>query len=201
MSNRQNTDKTYHEKKRAFCRKKIILLALLISVITLSAGATLAHIFIQTKAAANTFTPAEVSCDVDEEFNGSIKTDVKIQNTGSTDAYIRAAIIVTWIDENNNVYAQKPVNDRDYTIKFSDELNSNWLIDKNGFYYCKTPIAPNSETPQLISECKVIDGTEPEGYRLSVEIVASAIQSVPSSVVQEQWGVTVIDGIIVKVAN
>ena len=47
----------------------------------------------------------------------------------------------------------------------------------------------------------MIVGKAPEGYLLSVEILASAIQSEPSSVVAEQWGVTVTDGNITDVPN
>ena len=62
-------------------------------------------------------------------------------------------------------------------------------------------MTPDREPPQLIKECSVIDGKGPEGYHLSVEILASAIQSEPSSVVAEQWGVTVTDGNITGVPN
>ena len=62
-------------------------------------------------------------------------------------------------------------------------------------------MAPDREIPQLIKECSVIDGKAPEGYPLSVEILASAIQSEPSSVVADQWGVTVTDSGITQVPN
>ena len=47
----------------------------------------------------------------------------------------------------------------------------------------------------------MIDGKAPEGYLLSVEILASAIQSESSSVVADQWGVTVTDSGITQVPN
>ena len=201
MSKQQNPNKTSYKKKFSIRRRNIILLVSLLSVITLSVGTTLAFIFTQTKEVKNVFAPTQVSCEVSEEFDGYIKENVKFKNTGSTDAYIRAAVIVTWVDNDGNIYAVEPQKDIDYTITFSDNLNDNWLIDKNGFYYCKALIAPNSETPQLIKECKVIEGKAPEDYHLSVEILASAIQSEPSSVVAEQWGVTVTDGNITGVPN
>ena len=201
MSKRRNPNKISYEKRFLIRRRNIILLVSLLSVIALSVGTTLAYIFTQTKEVKNIFTPTQVSCEVSEEFDGDIKEDVKIKNTGSTDAYIRAVVIVTWVDNDGNIYAIEPQKNIDYIITFSDKLNDNWLIDKNGFFYCKTPIAPNNETSQLISECKVIDGKAPEGYHLSVEIIASAIQSTPASVAEEQWGVTVTDGNITDVPN
>ena len=188
-------------KKCTVRRRSIILLVSLLSVIALSIGTTLAFIFTNTDKVENTFNPTRVSCDVTEEFENNIKTNVSIKNTGNTDAYIRAAVIVTWVNNDGNIYAVEPQKDIDYTITFSDNLNDNWLIDKNGFYYCKAPVAPDRETPLLIKECSVIDGKAPEGYHLSVEILASAIQSEPSSVVAEQWGVTVTDGNITDVPN
>ena len=44
----------------------------------------------------------------------------------------------------------------------------------------------------LIKECKKVDGvTPPDGYDLSVEIIASGIQSTPDGAVKEAWGMTV----------
>lgn len=41
----------------------------------------------------------------------------------------------------------------------------------------------------MIDECKLLDSANvPDGYYLSVEIVASAIQSTPTTVVTENWG-------------
>ena len=52
----------------------------------------------------------------------------------------------------------------------------------------------------LIDECKLLENASvPDGYHLSVEIVASAIQSAPDSVVQNMWHVTVENGKITGV--
>ena len=188
-------------KKCTVRRRSIILLVSLLSVIALSIGTTLAFIFTNTGKVENTFNPAQISCEVTEEFKNNIKTNVSIKNTGNTDAYIRAAVIVTWVNNDGNVYATAPQKGTDYTIILADDFSENWLTDSNGFYYCKAPVAPDSDTPLLIKECRVIDGKAPEGYHLSVEILASAIQSEPSSVVAEQWDVTVTDGNITDVPN
>ena len=49
-------------------------------------------------------------------------------------------------------------------------------------------------TPILIKSCKPNDGRNPEGYALSVEILADAIQSEPAKAVKEAWGMTVQNG-------
>lgn len=81
----------------------------------------------------NTFNPAQISCLVTEEFENNIKTNVSIKNTGNTDAYIRAAVIVTWVDNDGNVYATAPQVGTDYNITFSD----NWLSKKTDFITAK----------------------------------------------------------------
>lgn len=60
-------------------------------------------------------------------------------------------------------------------------------------------MAAGDNTPALIKECSAVADKTPEGYGLSVEILGSAIQSTPKSVVTENWGVTVAaDGTISK---
>lgn len=201
MSKQQGRNKAVQNIKCTVRRKNIILLVSFFSVIALSVGTTLAFIFTNAGKVENIFNPAYVSCEVTEKFEDNIKSDVKIKNNGNAEAYIRATIAVTWIDDSGNVYAIAPQKDTDYTITLAENFDKNWLIDSNEFYYCKAPVASDSETPQLINECRVIDGKAPDGYHLSIEIIASAIQSVPPNVVTEQWGVTVADGNITRVPN
>ena len=56
-------------------------------------------------------------------------------------------------------------------------------------------------TGTLISKCEAVAGKAPEGYSLSVEIIADAIQSVPDKAVREAWNVTVADGKIKPSGN
>ncbi|MBE5869543.1 MAG: hypothetical protein E7293_11425 [Lachnospiraceae bacterium] len=108
-----------------------------------------------------------------------------ISNTGDTEAYIRAAIIVTWKDaENGNVYGAAPVAGTDYTIELNE---AEWFEGSDGYYYYRQPVAPRGETSALINSCTVIQDKTPAGYGLNVEILGSAIQSVPVSVVNEKW--------------
>ena len=88
-------------------RKQLISLIVSLSLIlVLSVGITIAYILINTNPVTNTFDPAQVSCAVVENgsekghYKGQIqvfsKSDVMIKNTGDTDAYIRASVIITW---------------------------------------------------------------------------------------------------------
>ena len=180
-------------RRRANRKKASFLLTSLILLLTLFIGGTTAFLIAKGNPVTNTFKPSRVASDVHETFENNVKSNVKIANTGDTTAYIRAAIVVTWKDRlGGNVYPGAPTG---YTM----ELNlTDWDEGPDGFYYYKYPVEPLQETKPLIFSCT--PGTyEPEGYALNVEILGSTIQSVPTSVVTSNWGVTVAsDGTISK---
>lgn len=167
-------------------KRSFVLVASVLVLLLAVAGGTLAWLTANTGPVVNTFTPAHVSCDVEEEFKDGIKSDVKVKNTGDIPAYIRAYIVVTWKDAAGNVYGQKPVANTDYTMT----MGSNGWAQKDGYWYCNTAVASGANTPVLISNCEVKDNaTIPDGYNLSVEIIAEAIQSVPEEAVEDAWDV------------
>lgn len=56
------------------------------------------------------------------------------------------------------------------------------------------PVAPLASTGVLIDLCTPVTGRAPEGYTLSVNVLASAIQSVPAEAVGQAWGVSIAPG-------
>ena len=184
-------------ENRPLPKKKVsLLLVSLVLIAAIAVGSTVAFIATSTEPITNIFNPANVTIDIDEKFENGVKTDVQVKNTGNTDAFIRAKIVVTWKDANGNVSATKPVEGTDYTMTLNE---TNWFRGSDGFYYCKTSVAPKGSTPALITACKKADGvTPPDGYDLSVEIIASGIQSTPDSAVKEAWGMTVANGQLTK---
>ena len=174
-------------RRRRNRQKATVLLTSLILMLTLLIGGTVAFLIATDESAKNEFRDSTVSCQVHEEsFNGTTKSGITIKNTGDTTAYIRAAIVVTWKDADGNIYAGKPVAGTDYTISYG----ANWFLD-DGFYYYKNPVTAGSSTTNLIETCAPVDTNTPAGYGLNVEILGSAIQSVPVNAVVERWGVTV----------
>lgn len=171
---------------------------LLILAVVLAIGGTLAYIIANTASVENKFTPGEVRCEVEETFKNNVKSDVKIKNTGNTAAYIRATYVVTWQKDDGTVNGKMPVVGTDYTIEFAE--NSGWKLIGDYWYYT-SPVAAGGETGVLIASCKLAEGAAvPTGYHLSVEIIASAIQSEPASVVAEKWHVAVDNGKITGAA-
>lgn len=190
--------------------KKIIFVIATVLLLTVAVGTTVAYIVTQTESIVNTFNPSKVTTAVIEngsetEYDNDVvpvnaKSNVKIKNTGDTEAYIRAAVIVTWkkietVDgiTKESVYAQAPTAS-DYNIDWTFDDNSpTWVKGNDGYYYFKEPVKPGETTDVLINSCSVT-GTAPEGYSLSVEILGSGIQSTPASTVINTWGpVTGID--------
>lgn len=201
MKNEQYDGKYLQSEHKQLRRPKRLatLLVSLLLVLGVAVGGTVAFLSTRTDSKENTFTPSKVTCEVTETFNNNVKSNVAVQNTGDTTAFIRAAINVTWMSNqdaaNQTVSAKVPVKDTDYSIKLAD--NTNWIEGADGYYYYQLPVDPQVSTGVLIEECKLQNNASvPDGYHLSVEIVASAIQSAPDSVVQSMWHVTVENGII-----
>ena len=168
-----------------------VLFPALAFLLAFGVGGTAAFLVARDNPIINKFTHAKVSCQVNEAFDGSTKANVTIQNTGDIEAYIRAAIVVTWKDTAGNVYAGKPVAGMDYSITLNTE---DWVHGSDGFYYYKRPVAKDAGTTVLIRNCAPVQENTPDGYGLNVEILGSAIQSVPAATVENSWDVTVTNG-------
>lgn len=196
-----------HEKPSRWNKSKAMLVSLLL-VIGVTIGGTLAFLVTSDGPVTNTFTPSQVTTYVDEDVTTvpGTKQNVRIQNTGDTTAYIRAAVVITWQDENGNVLGELPAEETDYTITYN--LDSGWKKGADGFYYWTAPVlsddedAFNCHTGVLINSCKakqtktIGTGADAVTYSLAVEIIGSGIQSVPASVVVEEWssGVSSVSG-------
>lgn len=166
--------------------KKVILLAVsLLLILSAAIGGTVAYLIDQTGSITNTFTPAKVTPGIDEKFDGSVKNDVQIKNDGDIPAYIRVKVVVTWKDEHGNVYGAAPAPGTDYTWQIP---GTDWVKGKDGFYYYTKPVPAGKETSVLLTNCKLRDGVKaPDGYKLSVDIHAQAIQAEPTTAVTSAW--------------
>ncbi len=183
-------------------RKAPVALVAILVLLCCAVAGTVAFLVTKTDSVVNTFTPSKVTTYVEEEeFNGRTKSNVKIQNTGDIDAYIRVAVIVNWADASGNVYGEKPVEGTDYTISYNKTVQADggqWIEGSDGYWYYTKPVAPSTEdNPQytgvLIKSCEPA-GQAPAGYALQVTILADGIQSKPDKVVNEVWKVVEVKG-------
>lgn len=176
--------------------KLAILFIAVVMLIGAVVGSTVAFLVTKTAPVENKFTYASVSCTVSESFNGTTKEKVQIQNTGTTDAYIRATYVVNWLNKDGSI-APVPQGTipNGYTLSISENPDNAWTKGTDGYFYYLTPVAPGGLTDGSLVNCTMTypQGVEPE-YILSVEILATAVQSTPAKAVQEAWGVTPVSG-------
>ena len=89
----------------------------------------------------------------------------------------------------------------DYKIEYN--LDDSWVKGSDGYWYYTKSVPPTdgSNLTEILIEKATQNKEGPKGtdgtqYYLSIEIVASAIQSTPETVVKEQWssGISDADG-------
>ena len=172
--------------------RPLALLLALILVVGAAAGGTVAWLTQTTETANNNFEYGRVSCKVDEDFTlgGSTKKDVQITNTGNIPACIRATYVVNWLDNDGHIAASVP---EGYSYSLTENPDGKWTKHDDGYFYYLTPVAPQESTLGSLLTCTVTRPENPE-YRLSVEILATAIQSAPASAVKTAWGITLPTG-------
>lgn len=175
------------KKRKRISGKTGVLFASLALIVAVAVGATVAYLIDDTSSVENTFQPAKVSCEIKETFNGNVKSDVYIQNTSNIDAFIRAEIIVNWVNKDGEI-VPAPAG-----YSYEVTLGSGWASSGDYYYYTQK-IAPDGNTTDLIESIAPVypDGItiDTAEYFLQVDILADAIQAEPVSVVQAQWGYT-----------
>ena len=186
------------KKHRPGRAKALLLIASLAVLLTATVGSTAAWLVSKPAAVENNFVPGKVACEVLEDFgkgNGTyVKSNVRVKNTGNTDAYIRVLLVFTWKDKAGNIFSNKPQEGKDYQI---NKNLTDWIkqeSDAGTYYYYKKRVARDAETDVLIELLRQADGvTGPENgkYKLSVDILADAVQADPPQAVAESWGVAV----------
>lgn len=175
---------TRTKKMERTSARRLMILAATVLILTFGTIAgTIAYITTQTEKVENTFVPAEISTEIDEEFDGTEKTEIVVKNSSDTDVYIRVKLVSYRVDDSGNVIGGKaPIKDF--------ELNENWFED-NGIYYYKLPVAKDAATNDLLAEGKSIvlsQYTDADGGKQVIEVMAEAIQATPKDAVKTAWG-------------
>lgn len=180
-----------HQQRRRLRRRiermKMFLLSLLL-LVALTVGGTLAFLVTQDDPVENTFLPSQVSCSVKEEFDGTVKSNVNVQNTGDTYAYIRVKLVSYRVNEEGQHIggiAEIPA--------FAP--GANW-VEYEGYYYYTLSVAPNGKpASDLIDSITLIEAyQDADGGRQVIEVMAEAIQSGPAEAVGRSCGVTISEG-------
>ena len=153
-------------------KKSLLLVAGIVLMLTIAIGGTIAYIVTNTESITNTFEPGKVPITIGENtFDGKTKSNVYVINKGNVSAYIRAKIIVTWKNAQGEV-SGTPVTASDYNMVIN---NTDWTKDGD-FYYYNDSVEERGTTGYLINSCRKT-AIPPDGYDLSVEIIAESIQA------------------------
>ena len=162
-----------YARKRRFSSKTLVVL---VSALVLSfsmVGGTLAWLSDDTGPVTNTLTMPEADIKIEEEFDGHIKKNVRVTNTGDVPVYVRVKIVPSYQDDQGNIvftdlHDSKPI---------INGSAPNWKHRDAEFYYT-LPLAPGETTTNVVDEIRENPNvTPPEGCTLHVRILAECIQA------------------------
>ena len=167
-------------------RRLIPAILLLTLALTFVVGTVYAYMFMRTDEKAASFTPAVVSCTVEETFDGTNKSGITVTNTGNVDAYLRVRLVTYWIHgEGEN--AGKVAAESSPTLSIVPA--NGWLKGKDNTFYYPNPVAPDKSTPSLFSGSITLE--QKDGLKQVIDVFAEAIQADPAAAVTTNWDVTV----------
>lgn len=171
----KRSKKALRRLRRRKSLQNALVLVLALLVLTLSAGSTLAYIMEKTDGVENTFTPAQVTCEV--------QNNLSVKNTSNIKAYIRAMVVVNWVDKSTGgVYGIAPI----YTATMAD----GWSQDSDtGIYYYNTPVDPSDTIPAPAAISGISENPNEDKYECIIEVVAEAIQAegLNATSAQDAW--------------
>ncbi len=184
-------------------KKRLVLFSSVIAMaVMLAVGTTLAFLHTQSQDMSNAFAPGTVSIDTEEnsstpdssndityDENGA-KKEVKIQNHGTVDAYVRVKLVPSWefaqtssnvtadagsfqlgqpkLENNTLVYS-----DGDVTLVLAEDWQNNWIY-QDGTFYHKTPVKAGEASALLLKEVQMKEMADFEN--LQVDVLSEAIQ-------------------------
>lgn len=156
-----------------------LVLVLIAALVIGGASGAFALLKDTTSGITAEYTTAKVDCEVssatDEETG---ITTYSVTNLGNTPAYIRATVVLNWVNGEKAVVYNAAEQFPELTFA------ENWTKDENGeYYYFDLAVKPNEF-------CVFFTLTIPEdtAYQLQITVLADAIQSQPESAAKEAWG-------------
>ena len=180
--------KKIENRKLKFGKAGTLVLSLLL-LVAVAAGGTIAYLFTQTDAITNTFNPSHVSCEVTENFNGKVKSNVNVKNTSDIAAYIRVKLVTYRVNDSG-----QHIGGTADIPAFT--LGENW-VKSGGYYYYTLPVEPNGGQPASnLADSMTLTSSysDADGGHQAIDVMAEAIQSVPAKAVGEAWGVSISKG-------
>lgn len=185
-----------HPERKRRGRMATVVLSLVL-LLALAVGGTVAWLNARTPKVTNTFTPAHVTCEVEETFDKTtgVKTDVNVKNTSDIDVYIRVKLVTYRTND-----AGQHIGGTAELPAFT--LGENW-VEKDGYYYYTLPVAPGKTPAANLADKMTLTASydDADGGKQALDVMAEAIQSTPEEAVADAWGVRIAQGSVTKAGN
>lgn len=149
--------------------KKSAALLIAVAVLLLATiSGTLAYLTDRTEAVTNTFAPTQVKTEIEEDFDGKIKSSIVIKNDAkSIKVYIRVALVGNWVNKDGQIT-------RPWDGTFT--LGENWVKSTtDGYYYYTKPVEAGDSTTDLLGSS--IEATTENGETLVITVIHQAVQA------------------------
>ena len=185
-----------HPERKRRGRMATVVLSLVL-LLALAVGGTVAWLNARMPKVTNTFTPAHVTCEVEEAFDKTtgVKTDVNVKNTSDIDVYIRVKLVTYRTND-----AGQHIGGTAELPAFT--LGENW-VEKDGYYYYTLPVAPGKTPAANLADKMTLTASydDADGGKQALDVMAEAIQSTPEEAVADAWGVRIAQGSVTKAGN
>lgn len=185
-----------HPERKRRGRMAAVVLSLVL-LLALAVGGTVAWLSARTPEVTNAFTPAHVTCEVEEAFDKTtgVKTDVNVKNTSDIDVYIRVKLVTYRTND-----AGQHIGGTAELPAFT--LGENW-VEKDGYYYYTLPVAPGKTPAANLADKMTLTASydDADGGKQALDVMAEAIQSAPEEAVADAWGVKIAQGSVTKAGN
>ena len=183
-----------HPERKRRGRMATVVLSLVL-LLALAVGGTVAWLSARTPEVTNTFTPAHVTCEVEEAFDKTTGVKTNVKNTSDIDVYIRVKLVTYRTND-----AGQHIGGTAELPAFT--LGENW-VEKDGYYYYTLPVAPGKTPAANLADKMTLTASydDADGGKQALDVMAEAIQSAPEEAVADAWGVKIAQGSVTKAGN
>ena len=177
------------KKNRTASARMLVLAIALVLVLGCTIAGTLMFLVDKTGDVKNTFTAANVTTEITEEFDGVTKKNVNIINNGDIPVYVRVNLITYRVNESGDKIGGTA------TIP-NFNRGEGWFKGSDGFYYYKNKVQPGEapEKPLIGDPGITLKAYEDaDGGKQVIEVMGESIQADPASAVEEAWPAVKVD--------
>lgn len=195
-----NMNKGRHRKAK---KTPILLIISLVLLLIAAVGGTVAYLRASSDSVTNTFKPAVVTVNINENKDSTTKSNISFTNPTKDEegnpldtvpVYVRAKLVIYWtdtfdltddgVDNPTEQIIAEPADAEVVIGSIYDTLK--WFLVDDIYYY-REPVVPGASTAVMLDPITV---TVPDGStaQCHIDIHAEAIQAEPASVAADVWG-------------